>query len=107
LSLRPVTWPLAGKLAGVFAVATLLLTACGGSGHLHIAGGSGSPSVGAEPGVTTFVCRGTTNDTLLQAPVTHCERYAPRRILVMRAPGSWDIAPARARRGRSSRGGHG
>jgi hypothetical protein len=73
MGINPRAWLLAAKVAGLPVATALLLTACASSGQQHLvssSGGpsasSGSPSAGAEPGVTSFVCQGTINDTLLQ-----------------------------------------
>lgn len=70
----PLIWPLPAKVAGRIAVAGVAgITACcvvGCSGAAKLTGSSSSASASqapaAEPGMTIFICQGTTNAMLLQ-----------------------------------------
>jgi hypothetical protein len=94
MSLNPATWPVAGKLALIIGVSVLVIgggtAALVAANPVHITQQScaartrlahpdytavqvnaacnhpAAPPAAAEPGVNTYLCQGTTNDTLLQ-----------------------------------------
>jgi hypothetical protein len=43
----------------------VLLVGCG-SGSLHLTSAASTPSAAAEPGVSTYLCQGSSDDSLLQ-----------------------------------------
>jgi hypothetical protein len=72
VNLKPLACP---AIATIAAAVALALTACSGSpaasnaastGNSTTDGGTSSASPAAEPGLTTFICAGSTSATLLQ-----------------------------------------
>jgi hypothetical protein len=52
--------------SAVAGAAALMLAACGSGGSVHATSPASSPVAAAEPGVSTYLCTGSTEDDLLQ-----------------------------------------
>jgi len=65
MNVNPGTWPLAGKTLGFLAGAAVI-AACGSPLDITSSATSAPPTAAAEPGVSTYLCSGSINDTLLQ-----------------------------------------